>query len=90
VIRIVLLLLVLWLGYRLLSELMARVRAEIEQGSGVPQKRGESPPSERLVPCRVCGVHVAESSALRLSAGGEGGEAFVCSPRCRELSRVAG
>ena len=71
--RILLLLLILWMGYRLMAELMARVRAELEGGSGGPAEQNEATP-ERLVPCQQCGVHVAESRALALPSGGAGAE----------------
>ena len=85
--RILLLLLILWMCYRLMAELMARVRSELEGESGVPAEGDEATP-ERLVPCHQCGVHLAESRVVAFPSGGEG--AFVCSPPCREFARATG
>lgn len=75
------------------------IRSVIEGIQGTP-RRGRKAPArdsgaaragsgvERLVPCRVCGLHVVESRLLPDSKRG-GAESGWCSEACRRKSRLA-
>ena len=91
--------LLVFLAYLYLSWIWIRSVIEGIQGA---QRRNRRPPAgrpgagtarpgarvERLVPCRVCGLHVVESRLLPDSKRG-GTESGWCSEACRRKSRLA-
>ena len=73
--RIVLMILVFFLGYTVFSALMRWLR-----GQGTTEKTKIDP--DQMVPCAHCGTYVAQSDAIRKKRSGE--VYYLCDETCLE------